>query len=248
MHNIWVIAKREYKLFFTSPVAYVGAFFMFIVIGLLFYGSLSAASEPTMGYVPSVDVILYPLGVMVMLFTPALTTRLLAGEQRAGTIELLLTAPVRDWELVVGKWLGAVMLMMTIVATTLVYPAVLNHYVKPGIDQGPLISGYLGVTLLCFSLIALGVFISSLFSSQIATFLATLGLFIFLWWIIGPLAQIATPSSTSYEVLRYLDFSGHYYDNFVTGVLDLRDITFYLSLTALGLFLSSVVVEMRRWR
>jgi ABC-2 type transport system permease protein len=246
MHNIWTIAKREYNLYFSSPVAYMVAFVILLVLGIFFYLNIQVASIQQ-GYVPGVEITLVPLGTMLILVTPAITTRLLAEERRLGTIELLLTAPVRDWEMVVGKWLGGFFLLLTIVAITLVFPILLNQFVQPGIDQGPLVSGYLGMILLCASLVAVGVFISSLFSNQIAAFVTTMGLMIFLWWVMRPIAQVAGPMGTGGELLSYLDFGGHFLDNLVRGVINLADVIYYLSVTALALFFGTVSVEIRRW-
>ncbi|MFC1878619.1 ABC transporter permease [Chloroflexota bacterium] len=250
MANIWTIAKREYKLYFVSPAAYVVAFVILIVVGIFFYLNLSIASDPQQagGYVPGGDVTLYPLATMLVLVIPAITTRLISDEQRMGTIELLLTAPVRDSELVIGKWLGGLLLILTIVAVTLVYPLVLNQYVEPGIDQGPLVSGYLGIALMCASLVAIGVFVSSLFSNQVASFVVTLGVMIFMWWVLGPIAQVLGPAASGSQIVGYLDFQAHFFDNLVRGVIDLADVVYFVSLTTLALFLSSVVVETRRWR
>ena len=199
------------------------------------------------GYIPGVDNTLFPLATLMMLVTPALTTRLLAEERRLGTIELLLTAPVRDWELVVGKWLGAWMMLLTIILITLVYPMVLNQLVDPGIDQGPILSGYLGIALFAAALTSIGVFISSLFSNQIATFISTLGVLIFLWWVLGPITQVMGSFGGGNEILRYLDLNSHLSTNFISGVIDLRDVVYMLSVTALGLFMGTASVEMRRW-
>jgi ABC-2 type transport system permease protein len=194
-----------------------------------------------------VDIVTYPLATMLVLVVPAITTRLLAEERRLGTIELLLTAPVRDWELVVGKWLGAFLLMLTIVAITLVYPMILNQLVEPGIDQGPLISGYLGLILVCAAIVAVGVFISSLFSNQIAAFVATIGVLIFFWWIFGPISRAAGSVGVVGDVLTYLDFNSHYFDSLVRGIIDLKDVVYYLSVTVLALLFATVSVEVRRW-
>jgi ABC-2 type transport system permease protein len=246
MHNIWTIAKREYDLYFSSPVAYMVAFVILLVLGIFFYLNIQVASIQQ-GYVPGVEITLVPLGTMLILVTPAITTRLLAEERRLGTIELLLTAPVRDWEMVVGKWLGGFFLLLTIVAITLVFPILLNQFVQPGIDQGPLVSGYLGMLLLCAALVAVGVFISSLFSNQIAAFVTTMGVMIFLWWVMRPIAQVTGPMGTGGELLGYLDFGGHFLDNLVRGVINLADVIYYLSVTALALFFGTVSVEIRRW-
>jgi len=250
MYNVWTIAKREYQLYFSSPVAYMLAFFLLLVLGFFFYYSLQIAASPIgmqQGYVPGVDIILQPMAVMLVLFIPALTTRLLAEERRLGTIELLMTAPVRDWELVLGKWLGAFLLLLTFLAITIIYPMVLNQLVDPGIDQGPLITGYLGLALLCAATVAVGVFISSLFNNQIAAFATTMGVVIFLWWIIGVIGQVASQTGSPADLATYLDYSGHFYNNLMRGVLDLRDLVYYLSITTVSLFLSAVSIETRRW-
>jgi ABC-2 type transport system permease protein len=123
----------------------------------------------------------------------------------------------------------------------------LNQLVSPGIDQGPLLSGYLGLTLLAASMVAVGVFVSSLFSNQIAAFVTTLGALIFLWWVLSPIAQVTGPLGSSSELISYLDYSGHYFDTLLRGIIDLKDIVFYLSVTALALLLSTVSIEIRRW-
>lgn len=244
MRNVFTIARREYRLYFATPAAYAVAFLVLFTIGLWFYGVLTLSAQQ--GFPPGVQVIISPLAVLLMLATPPLTTRLLAEEQRLGTIEMLLTAPIRDWELVVGKWLGVFLFLVTISAITWIYPFILNFMVDPGIDQGPLLSGYLGVLLLCAALSAIGVAISSLFSNPIAAFVATMGVFVILWWIIGPIAQATGPLGS--QLLTYLDFSEHFYGNFLRGVIDVKDVIYYLSLTALGLFAATMAVETRRWR
>jgi ABC-2 type transport system permease protein len=250
MYNLWTIAKREYNMYFSSPVAYVVAFIILLILGIFFYYSLLIATSPQamqQGYVPNIDVILWWLGLLFAILTPALTTRLLAEERRLGTIELLMTAPVRDWELVVGKWLGAFLLLVTLLAITLIYPLVLDQLISPGIDQGPLITGYLGLILLSAALVAIGVFISSLFSNQIAAFITTLGVIIFLWLVTGLVVRVMGSMGGVSEWIRYLDLSGPYNNNLLRGVLDLRDAVYYLSITALALFMGTMSVEIRRW-
>ena len=170
--------------------------------------------------------------------------RLVADENRMGTMELLLTAPVRDWELIVGKWLGGFLFMLTIIAITLIYPLVLNSLETPGIDQGQMMGAYLGLVLVTAAFIALGVGMSSLFSNQITAFFATLGLFVFLWWLIGFPAQYVPSAS---DVFTYLDMRGHFFNSLDTGVVNLSDLVYYLSLTALGLFTGTMAIESRRW-
>jgi ABC-2 type transport system permease protein len=169
--------------------------------------------------------------------------RTIAEEMRMGTMELLLTAPVKDWELVVGKWLGAFLFMLTLLAVTWIFPIVLNFLVKPGIDQGILLTGYLGLILMVASLVAVGVFISSLFNSQVVVFLISLAIVLFFWLVRPP----STATGISSQILTYLNFIDHYL-NFYRGTIDLSDIVYYLSLTSLALFLGTMSVEIRRWR
>jgi ABC-2 type transport system permease protein len=191
-----------------------------------------------------VQAVIGPMVTVMLFVTPALTMRLIAAEQGEGTIELLLTAPVRDWELVLGKWLGGFLFMVTLLAVTLIYPFILHQLVDPGIDQGVLIANYLGLTLMSGSLIAVGVAMSSLFKNQTAAFFATLGIMLLLW-LIGISSQAA--GSLGSQVLMYLDFRSHFYDTLYRGVIDLSDVVYYLSLTSLALLLGSVFVEVRRW-
>jgi len=244
MRNVWTIASREYKLYFASPAAYLVAFITLLILGLIFYANIVAAMAQQ--FAPGIQVILGPLTTILLFATPAITMRLISEEQRLGTMELLLTAPVRDWELVVGKWLGGLLFMMTILALTWLYPIFLNRIVSPGIDQGPLLTGYLGIVLITAALVAIGVAVSALFSNQIAVFFLTLGIFLVFWLISMPVE--AAGAGAGGELLRYLDFSQHFYNTLYRGIIDLSDIVYYLSITALALFLGSVLVETRRWR
>lgn len=243
MRNIWTIAKREYKHYFISPIAYVVAFILLLILGYIFYASLLSATFQQLA--PTVQAVLGPLVTLLLFTTPAITMRTLAEEQRQGTLELLLTAPVRDSELVVGKWLGGFLFLLTLILVTWIYPIILNRLVSPGIDQGLLVTGYLGLVLMVAAMVAIGVAMSSLFSNQIAAFFATLG-FMLLFWMIGYVGQMS--SGVGASVLQYLDMSEHYYNTFFEGILELKDVIFYLSVTALALFLGTLMIENRRWR
>jgi len=243
MRNIWTITRRELSLYFNTPAAYLVAFMILLILGILFYANLMAAFVRQ--FAPGVEVILSPF-IMILLFgTAAITMRTIAEEQKSGTIELMLTAPVRDSEFVIGKWLGAFLFMLIIVAITWIYPLVLNALVDPGIDQGPLLTGYLGVVLICAALTAIGVSISALFSNQIAAFFATLGVYLLLW-VIGVPSQIQ--GGTGDSLLAYIDFSDHFYNTLFRGVIGATDIVYYLSVTALALLIGTLIVETRRWR
>src|SRR4030066_155967 len=143
MRNIWILARREYKLFFISPIAYVVAFFFILLMGYFFYSGLVEAITYSMyqAYAPTVQNVIGPLVTLLVFVMPAITMRSMAEEMRMGTMELLLTAPVKDWELIVGKWLGAFLFMLSLLGLTLIFPFILNFLITPGIDQGILLTG-----------------------------------------------------------------------------------------------------------
>lgn len=245
MRNIWVIAEKEYKHYFISPVAYAIAFMILLVVGILFYANISYAAINQ--FAPTVTVVIGPLVSLLLFTSPAVTMRTLADEQKTGTLEILLTAPVRDWEVVVGKWLGGVLFLLTILLATWVFPIILNQVVEPGIDQGLMLANYLGIFLMGSAFLAVGVMASSFFSNQIAAFFATLGILLVLWMISVPVQALGSTSSGG-DLLKYLDMSEHFYNTFYRGVIALKDIVYYLSVISLALFLGSVSVETRRWR
>lgn len=250
MRNIWIIAKREYNHYFISPIAYVVAFMILLTIGIIFainvYFYIQNAFQ-SFGQAPDISSITGAFGFLLVLSIPAITMRLLADEARMGTLELLLTAPVRDFELVAGKWLGGFLFMLTILAVTLIYPLILHFVlVSPGIDQQLVISSYLGVILVTASFLALGVGFSAIFTNQVAAFFVTLSTFVFLWWLIGFPAQVM--QGTASEVFRYLDMKTHFYDALNVGSIKLSDLVYFFSLIALGLFMGTTAVEVRRWR
>ena len=133
--------------------------------------------------------------------------------------------------------------MLTVISFTLVFPIILYFLIYPGIDGGQLFAAYLGIILISASFLAIGVGISALFSNQIAAFFATLASFISLWWLIGFPAQVLPAGS---DIFRYLDMQGHFYNSMNLGVVQLSDIIYFLSLTALGLFIGASAVETRR--
>jgi len=248
MQNIWTIARREYKVYFNSPIAYVISLLILIVLGIMFVINIIFISQNATQYygsAPDISMITGPFAFMLVLSLPALTMRLISEEHRMGTMELLLTAPLRDWELVVGKWLGSFLFMLTLIGFTLLFPIILNFMVNPGIDQGLMMSAYLGIILVSAAFLGIGVGISAMFTNQFAAFFATLITFVVLWWMIGFPAEVLPAGA---EVFRYLDMKTHFYDTLNAGVINLSDIIYFLSLTALGLFTGSISIEARRWR
>lgn len=247
MRNIWTIAKREYSHYFTTPIAYAVAFMIFLVLGIIFIAILRQSIDNALqqfASVPDISPLTADLVFLLVFSVPALTMRLISDETRMGTMELLLTAPVRDWELILGKWLGGFLFILTVLAITLIYPFILNSLVTPGIDQGLMMTAYLGVILVAASFLALGVGVSAIFSNQIAAFFLSMGLFIFLWWLVGIPAQILPTGTT---IFQYLDMQGHF-STLNQGTLASTDIVYFLSLIVLGLFTGTAAVEMRRWR
>ena len=243
MNNIFLVARKELQSFFASPIAYVIYCVLFLILGLFFYLEIAAAAVQQ--FAPSIQVIIDPL-VSVLLFTsPAITMHAFAEEQKNGTLELLLTAPVRDWEVVIGKWLGGMAYLAIVLAITWIFPMILNVVVQPGIDQGLLISNYLGLLLLFGSFLAIGVWVSTLFKNSIAAFFATLGILLVLW-VIGYAGTVM--GATGGEIFSYLGIREHFYNSFYRGIITLKDVVYYLSLIIVGLFLGSVSVETRRWR
>lgn len=247
MRNIWTIAKREYSHYFTTPIAYAVAFMIFLVLGIIFIAILRQSIDNALqqfASVPDISPLTADLVFLLVFSVPALTMRLISDETRMGTMELLLTAPVRDWELILGKWLGGFLFILTVLAITIIYPFILNSLVTPGIDQGLMMTAYLGVILVAASFLALGVGVSAIFSNQIAAFFLSMGLFIFLWWLVGIPAQILPTGTT---IFQYLDMQGHF-STLNQGTLASTDIVYFLSLIVLGLFTGTAAVEMRRWR
>jgi ABC-2 type transport system permease protein len=247
MRNIWTIANREYRAYYNSFTAYLFAFFILLVIGGVVTASLfisinSFGSAPP----PGVQVVTGPLIFMLIFACPAFTMRLISEETRLGTMELMLTAPVRDAEIVVGKWLGSFLFVLTLIAITWIYPLILNFITKPGIDQGPLVTGYIGLVLTSAAFLAIGVAVSSLFSSQVASYITTFGVIVLFWWIMSILGQASSGALAT--LFQYLDMATHYYESMYRGVMQLSSVIFFLSVTALSLVLGTVSVESRRWR
>jgi ABC-2 type transport system permease protein len=250
MRNIWTIARREIKQFFSSPVAYIIGLLILLICGIYFVLVVYLAGQSAYTYnagsaiAPGPDLV---VGLMVFLFlfaVPALSMRLMADEHRNGTLELLLTAPIHEWELVIGKWLGSFIFILIIIAITFIYPIVLNSLVTPGIDQGLMMANYLAIILVVAAFLAIGTAISSFFNNPFAAFFATLATLFFLWIVIGWPSAIMQGSGGIFD---YLSMSKHF-ATMQNGTIALSDITYYLSLTALGLFLGTVAVEVRRWK
>jgi ABC-2 type transport system permease protein len=174
---------------------------------------------------------------------PLVTMRLFAEERRSGTIELLLTYPVRDGAVLVGKYLAALTLYGTMIAATLAYPAIVLWVARANVEWGPLLTGYIGLLLMGGMFLAVGLLASSLTENQIVAAVVTFGVLL-IFWIIGWTAEFAT--GTLGVVLTHLSILEHN-DTFAKGVLDTKDIIYYLNFTFLALFLALRSLESRRW-
>ncbi len=238
MRNVYHVARRELGAFFVSPIAYVVTAIYLAVTGGLFGFILYYSREATLRYVLMHGVSL----LFLVLITQVLTMRLLAEEQRLGTLELLLTAPLRDWEVVLGKFLASLGVFLVMVLLTSTFVIVLLRVGEP--DMGVILSGYLGYILLGTSLLAIGVFASSLTQNQIVAAVVGMGITLILW-ISGALGEFVGGAMES--IVTFLPIFDHYQD-FARGIIDTRDILYYLSVTVLFLFMSVRVVEWRRWR
>jgi ABC-2 type transport system permease protein len=243
MRNIWTISKREIEHYLASPVAYLAAFALMLIIGLIFFTNIQVAFLYTSA--PSPEFIIAPIAFLLIFLVPAITMGSIADEYKTGTLETIMTAPIQDWELIIGKWLGGVFFFSALLLFTWVFPLILNQFIDPGIDQGILVSGYLGVFLLMAAFVSIGIFTSSLLNNSIASYFLTFAILLLLWMISAPSQAAMTAGN---EILKYLDFSEHFYPTFLSGVIDLKDVVFYLSATGVMLFLGTASLEARRWK
>lgn len=236
MRNSLAIASKEVRTYYASPIAYVVTAVFLVITGYFFAFNVVNMQEATIrGF-------LFPGSFVLLLLSPILTMRLLAEEQKMGTLELLLTAPVRDTEVVAGKYLASLFIFVVMLALTFYYPLVLFLFGDP--DPGPIASGYLGLFLLGAAFIAAGLLASSLTSNQIVAAVIAFGLLILLWVISGASGFLSGPPKA---VVNYLALPAHFGD-FTMGIIDTKHVIYYVSLTALFLFLAIRALETRRWR
>jgi ABC-2 type transport system permease protein len=237
VRNVLFIAGKELRSYFVSPVAYVIVAFWLVATGFFFWRSVDITNEASLRNVFGV------VTILLLLISPALTMRLLAEESRTGTLELLLTAPVRDWSVVLGKFLGALGLYLVMMGLTLVYPLLLMM-LGGNPDWGPIWSGYLGLILLGMSFLAVGLFASALTSNQMVSAVIAFVILLLLF-VIGQVAGGVSAGLSDF--LTKFSLSDRF-DPFPRGIVDLKDVVFYLSFTAVVLFLTVQVVEGRRYR
>jgi len=258
MRNIFAITERELRSYFSSPIAYVvlaifvflsGIFFQMIFSQVMQYAMISAMQAQQFGGARPLDVpgeisrsFMGTLSVILLFMIPMITMGLFSEEKKRGTIELLLTAPLRDSQVVLGKFFAAVTFFLIMLLSTWVPMSVLFLYGDPA--SGPILTGYLGLLLYGIALISLGVFISTVTENQIVAAILTFGATMGLWLIDAPARNA---QATTKEVLTYLSVLQHLED-FMKGVFATSHIIFYLSLTLVGLFLTYRSIDSLRWR
>jgi ABC-2 type transport system permease protein len=237
MRNVFYIAGKELRSYFVSPVAYVIVAFWLVAMGFFFWLSITSFGEASLRNVFGVVIIL------LLLISPALTMRLLSEESRTGTLELLLTAPVKDWSVVIGKFLGAFGLYIAMMALTLTYPLLLVLF-GGNPDWGPIWSGYIGVLLLGMAFLAVGLFASSLTSNQMVAAVIAFVILLILYLISQVVSSVAAGVGDFLSKFSLYD----HFDPFPRGIIDLKDVIFYLTFTGVVLFITVQVVEGRRYR
>jgi ABC-2 type transport system permease protein len=230
------ISKREVRSYFNSPVAYIVVSVFVVVSGFMFFSRLFLERNAELRSYVSFAPFLF------MLMLPAVTMRLLAEEKGSGTLELLITMPVRDWEVVVGKYLAALALLATIVLLTTSYAFSVGAI--GSLDKGPAAVAYLGIFLSGAAYMAIGVMASSLTRSQIVAFIIALGLS-FPLLLFGWISQIVPPGLQ--PVVSFLAMETHM-ESISRGVIDTRDLVYFGSIIAVSLVIATVSLESRKWK
>lgn len=257
----WIIFKRELRQYFVSPIAYLVAFTVLLLLGFSFSTDLDFRT--TQRLPPDSTVILSNFAFLMVFFAPLLTMRLFAEEIREGTLELMMTLPTRDVDLVFGKFLGAWAFYTILLMLTLVHQAILllltNWQPRPEvldpndlqahIDIGIIITSYMGLWLYGGATIAIGTLFSALTENQIISGFLSMTVLLFLW--VGDIAGIVPASIISTDVveaLRVISLQAHYSTSFMRGVVIFEDVYFFSVLIFVSLFITTRLVESRRWR
>jgi ABC-2 type transport system permease protein len=258
VRNISVIVEKEWRHYFGSPIAYVALFVWALLFGgffiLLFerFLLISMQGSPMeMGGAPKMSLnewvfgnVIHNMAVVALFLTPMLTMRLFAEEKRQGTLELLGTHPITNLEIVLGKFLGALALYSMMIVTGFLNFALVWYYATVKPEWKPMLTGALALLLIGAAFIAVGLFVSTLTNNQIVAGTITFGVLLGLWilgWMDDPTAGPITRG------LSYLGLVNHI-DDLIRGVIDLKDVVFYTTFVAFGLFIAHQSVESQRWR
>ena len=254
MRNVLALADKELRSYFASPIGYVIIGLFALLFGYFFNAYMAYFLQQSQqmsqfggAQAPNVNnMMISPLlqnaAVIILFVMPMITMRTYSEEKRSGTIELLLTSPVTDVQIITGKFLGALLLYVAMLAVTLLYVGILFWYGNP--EWRPLVAGYLGLLLMGGSFLSVGLLISSLTKNQIVAGFLTFAVFLMLW-IINWTADTSGPMTR--EILNYVSITEHFGD-FARGILDTKHIIYYLSFITFGLFLTAKSVDSERWR
>jgi ABC-2 type transport system permease protein len=252
VRNIIAIAEKELRSYFASPIAYIIIGLFALLFGWFFYVYLSffvqQSSQMMMGGGAAninermIRGVFLNSAVIVLFVMPMITMRTYSEEKRSGTIELLLTSPVTDFQIIMGKFLGALGLYAAMLLVTMLYMAILFIYSTP--EWKPIATGYLGLLLMGGCFLSVGLFISSVTKNQIVAGFLTFAVFLMLW-VINWMADQSGP--TMGAVLKYLSITDHF-DDFARGIIDTKHVVYYLTFITFGLFLTAKSVDMERWR
>ena len=241
MRNILAICAKELYTYFVSPIAYFVCFVFIAILGSLFSAVLITASGEGVTGAFVMETLFGNMAIILLFFTPVLTMKLFAEERKSGTIELLLTSPITDGQVVLGKFLASATLMLIMLGLTLLFPFLTQRFGH--LDIGPLLSGYLGVLLITSAFLALGLLMSSMCKNQLVAALTSFGILLTLW-VIGSLSTRGGPIT---QPLSYLSLREHYHD-FARGVIPLKDVVYYVSFTVVCLFATFKSIESSKWR
>jgi ABC-2 type transport system permease protein len=252
MRNVLAVAGKEIRAYFVSPIAYVVIGLYTLLFGYFFYVMLTFFERQSMqmmqmgGTMNVNQMLIAPVfmnaEVVLLFLLPMVTMRTYSEEKRSGTMELLLTAPLTDWQIILGKFLGAMTLFAAMLATTVIHVGILFWLGEP--EWKPVVTTYLGMLLMGGCFIALGLFISSLTKNQIVAATITFAAFL-LFWVINWMGSFV--GTTAQAVLAHLSIIDHF-DDFAKGIIDTKHIVYYVSFIAFGLFLTAKSVDSERWR
>ena len=256
MGNVIAIAQKELKSYFASPIAYIVIGLWALLYGYFFVAILSFFVRQSMQMnqfgmqgpqamnvnQQLIRPLLQNVTILILFLMPMVTMRTYSEEKRSGTIELLLTAPVTDFQIIMGKFLGALALYAIMLAVTAIHVGLLFIYGHP--EWKPIVTAYLGLLLLGGCFISLGLLISSLTSNQIVAGMVTFAVFLLLW-VITWIGSFSGP--TMDKLTTYLSIIDHW-DDFGKGVIDTTHVVYYVSFITFGLFLTAKSVDSERWR
>jgi ABC-2 type transport system permease protein len=238
--------SREFRSYFFSPIAYIVAALLLLVNGAVFSLIVGYLNDPRSAVGAPLELFFGQtifFWLILLFVAPVLTMRLLSEERRSGTIEVLMTAPVTEGQVVVGKYLAAFLFYLFLWLPTVTYPLLLSYYSE--VDWGPVASGYLGILGIGGLFLSIGVLASSMTRSQLVAAVLTFAMLIPLF-MFGLLENLFNDDSLR-QIFSYLNLWQHM-EEFSKGIVDTRRIVYYLSATSLFLFLAARVLEKKKWR